>query len=141
MKFTEELFASGHPNITAKHSTTFEITRDSNVTKRGDCVIAANATRGLSDLSPQLLNLCRNDNAKITVKLQGAELTEIIEGRGSKRLTLTHPLEIVGRRSAYVSDRTLMIHADKAACDLNRDLVNALRFPTMQLRVEIRVEL
>ena len=141
MKVTEELFASGHPNVTARHSTTFEITRDSNVTRRGDCVIATNATRGLSDLSPQLRSLCRSDDAKITVNLQGAELTEIIQGRGSQHLTLSHAFEIVGRRSAYVSDRTLMIHADKAARDLNRDLVDALKFPTTRLRVEISVEL
>jgi hypothetical protein len=141
LKVTEGLFASGHPNIIAKHPTTFEITRESNVTKRGDCIIAANATRGLSELSSQFRNLCRSDDAKITIQFEAAGFTETIEGRGSRHLTLSHALEIVGRRSTYVSDRTLMIRADKAACDLNRDLVDVLRFPTAKIRVEISVEI
>jgi len=141
LRVTEELSASGHPNIIARHPTTFEITRESSVTRRGDCVIATRATRGLSDLSSQFRNLCRNDEAKITVKLEWAGLTETIEGKGSRRLTLSHALEIVGRRSAYVSDRTLMIHADKAACDVNRDLIDALKSPATKIRIEISVEL
>ena len=141
MRITEELYASGHPNIIARHPATFEITRESNVTRRGDCVIATGATRGLSDLSSQFRNLSRNNEARITVRLEGAGFTETVEGKGSKRFTLSHALEIVGRRSAYVSDRTLMIHADKAACDINRDLIDALKSPATKIRIEISVEL
>jgi len=141
LKVTEVLFAAGHPNIIGKHRTTFEITRDNELTKRGDCVIAVRATRGLNDLSAQFKNLCRNENAIITVELQAGEIEESIEGMGSPRLTLSHMSEIVGRRSTYTSERTLMIRADKAACDISRDLINALKSPAARVRVEMTVEL
>jgi hypothetical protein len=141
LRVTEELSASGHPNIIAKHPTTFEITRDIDVTKRGHCVIAVRATRGLNDMSAQFRNLCRNDGARIIVELEVAGIRETIEGRGSPRLTLGHAHEIVGRRSAYVSDRTLMIHSDKAASDINRDLINALKSQTATVHIRISAEL
>ena len=135
------MFAAGHPNIIGRHRTTFEITRDNELTKRGDCVIAVRASRGLNDLSAQFKNLCRNENAIITVELQAGEIEESIEGMGSPRLTLSHMSEIVGRRSTYTSERTLMIRADKAACDISRDLINALKSPTTKVQVEMTVEL
>ena len=141
LKVTEVLFAAGHPNIIGRHRTTFEITRDNELTKRGDCVIAVRASRGLNDLSAQFKNLCRNENAIITVMLQAGEIEESIEGMGSPRLTLSHMSEIVGRRSTYTSERTLMIRADKAACDISRDLINALKSPTTKVQVEMTVEL
>lgn len=141
LKVTEVLFAAGHPNIIGRHRTTFEITRDNELTKRGDCVIAVRASRGLNDLSAQFKNLCRNENAIITVELQAGEIEESIEGMGSPRLTLSHMSEIVGRRSTYTSERTLMIRADKAACDISRDLINALKSPTTKVQVEMTVEL
>ena len=141
LKVTEVLFAAGHPNIIGKHRTTFEITRDNELTKRGDCVIAVRSTRGLNDLSAQFKNLCRNENARITVRLQVGRIEESIEGLGSPRLTLSHMSEIVGRRSTYISERTLMIRADKAACDIGRDLVNALKSPAARVRVGMTVEL
>jgi hypothetical protein len=49
--------------------------------------------------------------------------------------------EIVGRRSTYISERTLMIRADKAACDISRDLVSALKSAAARVRVEMTVEL
>jgi hypothetical protein len=141
LRVTEELFARGHPSIIAKHRTTFEITRDSNVTKRGDCILAVRATRGLSDLSAGFRKLCMNNEAKISVALEAEGIKEVIEGTGSSGLTLGHANEIVGRRSAYVSDRTLMVHADKAACDVNRDLINVLKSQTATVRIVITVEL
>ena len=141
MRVTEELSAWGHANITAKHRTTFEITRDRNVTKRGDCIIAVRATRALTSLSPQFRNLCRDDDARVTLELEVAEIIETMTGTGSTRFTLSDPHEIVGRRSAYVSDGTLMINADKAACDINRDLINALKSQATSVRIRISVEL
>ena len=141
LKVTEVLFAAGHPNIIGKHRTTFEITRDNELTKQGDCVIAVSATRSLNDVSSRFKNICRNENAIITVRLQAGGIEESIEGVGSPRLALSHMSEIVGRRSTYISERTLMIRADKAACDISRDLVSALKSAAARVRVEMTVEL
>lgn len=141
MRIIEELFAQGHPNVLARHATTFEITKDIELTRRGDCVIAVSATKGAADLSMEFKRLCRNDEARILVELQAAGIAESIEGRGSGRLTVSHPTEIVGRKSTHISDRTIMIRADRAACDIDRDLVDALKSPTTRLRVRIIAEL
>lgn len=141
MRITEELFATGHTSITAKHHTTFEITRDSDLTGRGDCIIAVNATRGLGDFSPRFLSLCRNDGSKIVLKFETEGMSEVIQGKGSLRLPLNHEREIVGRRSSYVSDRTLMIHADKAALDIDRDIVHVLKSPKSIVHIHLSVEL
>jgi hypothetical protein len=137
MKIVEELRAQGHRNLLAKHPTTFEITKDNELTRRGDCVIGVNATKGLRDMSADFKKLCGNDQARIAVELRVGAMVEMIEGEGSQRLVLDHPTEMVGRRSSYVSDRTFMIHADRAACDLDRAMVSALRSPDTKLLVRL----
>jgi hypothetical protein len=136
----EELSARGHSNVIAKHLTTFEITKDTNLTRRGDCVIAVNATKGPRDLSVEFRNLCRHDESKILVELEVDGIVDSIEGRGSPKLALSHSSELVGRKSSYVSDRTVMIRSDKGACDLGRELIDALTSPSARLRVRITAE-
>jgi len=127
--------------VTARHPTTFELTKNAQLTRRGDCVIAVQATKGLADFSTEFRNLCERDEARIIVQLKAAGIVESIEGEGSYDLTLSHPTEIVGRKSGYVSDRTIMIHADRAACDINRDLVRELQSPRTTLHIRVMVEL
>ena len=141
MRVVEELYARGHPNVTAKHPTTFEITKDPELTRRGDCVVAVQATKAPVELSSEFKRLCRNDEAKVVVELQAIGVTESIEGRGCSRLRLSHSRDIVGRKSTHASERTIMILADKAAADINRDLIDALRFPRTKLQVRIIAEL
>jgi hypothetical protein len=137
LRVIQDFYARGHPNMTAKHPTTFEITKQGQLTKRGDCVIAVQATKSLADFLTQFRDLCRRDEARIIVELRAAGIVESIEGRGSSRLTLSHSSEIVGRKSTYVSDRTLMIRADKGACDINREMVYALK--SADTRIQIRI--
>ena len=141
LRVVEELQAKGHPNILATHSMTFEITKGHGLSRRGDCVVAVEATKGLLELSAEFKKLCRNEETRITVELEAAGITEFIRGRGNPALTLNHISEIVGRRSNFVSDRTLMIRADKAACDINRDLVRELKSSTTRVQVRIIAEL
>jgi hypothetical protein len=141
LRIVEELCAQGHPHVLAKHPTTFEITKDGELTRRGDCVIGVNATKGPRDLSSEFRNLCAHDESRIFVELEAAGFSDSIEGGGSRRLTLNHSSELVGRKSSYVSDRTIMIRADRAACDLDRELIDALTSSDTRLRVRITVEL
>ena len=141
MKIVEELLAQGHSNVLAEHPTTFEITKEPNLSRRGDCVIGVSATKSLRDFSNEFRNLCRHSESKILVELEAAGLLESIEGRGAPRLALNHPSDMVGRKSSFVSDRTIMIGADRAARDLNREFIEALTSPETKLRVRITVEL
>jgi len=67
-------------------------------------------------------------------------LSETIRGEGSPDLSFIHQTEMVGRKSSYPSDRTIMIRVDKAACDLDRRLIDALKSPNARLTVHIIAE-
>ena len=103
-------------------------------------MIAVKATKGLTEMSSEFKRLCRNDEARIQVELCAAGIQEVIQGRGDHLLRLTHPTEMVGRKSSYISDRTFMIHADRAACDIDRNLVSVLKQPATKLLVRVIVE-
>ncbi|MGO8670078.1 MAG: DUF371 domain-containing protein [Capsulimonadaceae bacterium] len=135
----EEFSARGHANITAKHATTLEITKENNLTKNGDCIIAVGATKGLAELSERFRVLCADDNAKIILEINAGEIVEIVQGRGSSSFTLSHRDDIVARKSSHVTDRTLIIAADKAARDIDRKLVRALRSPNTSVRIRLTV--
>jgi hypothetical protein len=119
---------------------TFEVTRDSHLSKRGNCVIGVSANKGASDLTPRFKEACRNESAQITVLLEAEGIVDAIHGLGSCNLTFSHQTEIVGRKSWYTSERTIMVGADKAALDLKRTLVAALKSPNTQLTVKLFVE-
>jgi len=139
MMAVEEIFARGHANITAKHATTLEITKEINLTKNGDCIIAVGATKGLAELSERFRILCADDNAKIILEINAAKIVEIVQGRGSSSFTLSHRDDIVARKSSHVTDRTLIIAADKAARDIDRKLVSVLRSPKTCVRIRLTV--
>ena len=60
-----------------------------------------------------------------------------VEGRGDPRLTFLHDTDLVVRKSAFVSDRTLMIQADKSSIDIPRDMVRLLQDANSRVTVEI----
>ncbi|MEM1624362.1 MAG: DUF371 domain-containing protein [Candidatus Nezhaarchaeales archaeon] len=135
----ETFYAWGHRNIRAMHRTTLEITKEEHVTPRGDCIIAVRSEKSVSDLSQELKQAVKHNNVRIILLLRVLDVEEVITGFGSERLLLTSQLSIVCRRSDYVCPRTLMIKCDKAAIDLNRELVNYLRMGN-KLQVVIEVE-
>ena len=119
--------ARGHPNITASHPTTFEFTRDPNVSRRGDCIIAVAAECGLAGLPAQMARAMRSPDACMRVRIRCGDAEDTIVGRGDPGLTYSHLSEMVGRRSGYACGRTLCVRADKAARDLDRELAEAMR--------------
>jgi uncharacterized protein len=140
MRVIEELHARGHANILGTHVMTFEITKGSQLSKRGDCVIGVSADRGANDLSTEFKEACKQEGAKITVRFEAEGTIEIIHGRGNRNLSFTHPSEMVGRKSMFTSDRTIMVSADKAAADLDRRLISLLKSPATRLNVQLEVE-
>ena len=137
MEITEIIFAYGHENIQATHKSTLEITKEAELSKRGDCVIAVSADKALADLSLGFKESLRKKNAKITMLIEAGEVAEVMNAFGSPRLILTHPTDIVIRKSSYICSRTLAIQADKAACDLSRKLVKKLRNPKQKVKITL----
>lgn len=125
----------------ARHRSTLEITRDEELSLRGDCIIAVGADRALADFPERFKQLARSSRARIRMVLRAGEREVTIVGRGHERLSFTSASSIVVRRSGYTCGRTLMVHASHAARDLPRSFVALLRNPEQELVAEISVEL
>lgn len=123
----EKIKAKGHENITARHRTTMEITAESHLTERGDCIIAVSADRGMPNFSNEFKERLRNENTRLKIKLTCAGLEEILIAYGHPDLTFKNPNEMVIRRSKFICNRTLAIKADKASYDLDRKFVEKLK--------------
>ena len=137
MQYTFE--ATGHENVLSKHKSTFEITTDSTLTLKGDCIIGLNSSVTLNDFPQQLREKIMCDDTKIEILLETPNAKDKITGFGSSELTLSHPSDIVCRKSTFTCSRTLMIKADKAAIDLDEDLIKDLS-NCETLRVTISVD-
>jgi len=140
MKITEVIHARGHENIQATHKTTFEITREKALTKRGDCVVAVDATKGAVGLYPRFKEAAKKEGARIAITIEAGGLKEVVNAKGSPRLLFLHPTDLVVRKSDYVCGRTIAIRADKAAIDISRKIVEKLRDPYQRVRITLTVE-
>ncbi len=138
-ELTEIVFGHGHENILATHRSTLEFTRDAHLSRNGDCIVAVGADKALADLSTEFRENLRKPNAKLTLVIEANGVSTQVKAHGSPQLILTHPTEVVIRKSAYISDRTLAIHADKAAADLPRKLVEKLRNPRQKVKITMMV--
>ena len=112
----------GHPNTLATHKNTIEFTKESNLTKNGDCILGVRADFQLDELRGIVKNF-----SKIKIILKTGNLKEEIISSVNKDFNDGH--EIVIRKSEYCSNRTLAIRADKAAADIDRRLVELLKTP------------
>jgi len=135
----ETVTAWGHENVMSLHKTTIEVTKEEELTKRGDCIIGARADMGLADLSEAFKNAARDKNAKIAVTFKAGSATETVTGSGHPDLTFTHETDMVIRKSNFTCSRTLMVNADKSAAELDRKLISALKNKSQKLTVNIEV--
>ena len=119
---------------------TFEITKDTHLTLRGDCIIAVDADKSLSDLSDEFKRILHNNDAKIRITIKVDNEKEEVVGCGNTKLTFASPTSIVIRRSSYVCDRTLAIRANKSAGNLSRSLVAKLKDPKNRVVLELAVD-
>ena len=132
---TETIRARGHENVIGEHESTFELTSDDWLTPAGDCILAVDADRTPTEFSPEFVEACKSRDATITARLEVTPVgsndgpgpfVETITGRGDPELTFESDRSLVGRTSDYVDGRTVLVEADAAAVDVDRDLVSAL---------------
>ncbi|MGD2250647.1 MAG: DUF371 domain-containing protein [Candidatus Methanofastidiosia archaeon] len=126
--------AYGHPNILATHPTTLEVTTESFVTKKGDCIIGVKASHSVADIRDTLLPL-KGSHIDITFSVQN--ITETVTGFLHPDLLFTNTISMVLRKSSFICPRTLVVHADKAAQDLSRTLVEKMRHHTQKMVIHI----
>jgi hypothetical protein len=122
----ETIRCRGHENVRAEHVSTFEVTTDDWLTPAGDCILAVEADRPPADFDDAFVAACRDADATITATVEAGGYHAVVTGRGDPDLTFDSDRSAVGRTSDHVDDRTVMVGADAAAADLDRDLVAAL---------------
>ena len=136
----EEVKFRGHPMVRSTHPTTLEVTTEEHLTENGDCIIGVGADKGCSGVSEAVKEGLRRTGARVTIRISVGGHTFRAEARGDPRLELSHPHDIVIRKSGFVSDRTLVLGASAAAKDVPREMVRLLTDPSTTGRLEIEVE-
>ena len=132
--------ARGHAAVLSTHATTLEVTKEKALTERGDCVVAVGSSAGLKDLPPAMKKALANKGVKARLTLEIGNKQFAVEGQGDPGLTFSHPTDLVIRKSGFVSDRTLMVHADRAAADIPRPFVRLLQDPAQKVSVQLTIE-
>ena len=139
-KVVEKIDARGHSSVSAQHKTTFEFTKEGNLTAKGDCILAVAANKGARDLSEEFKRLATRDDSRIAIMIAVDGVTETAEGRGSSLLVFTHETDIVARKSRFACDRTVMVESNKAAADFSRDLTKRLAKPSATVHITLVAE-
>ncbi len=127
METRERITCRGHPLVRGTHPTTFEVTTEGHLTCQGDCIIGVRADRGAGGLSSDFRKVLADDGAVLVTRLTSGGSSVEVHGRGSSRMTLTHPTDLVWRRSSFVCDRTVAILCDQVAATLPREFIQALK--------------
>jgi hypothetical protein len=123
MEAQEIIHCRGHPLVLGTHPTTFEVTREVHLTKKGNCIIGISADKGCDRLSAEFKRVLTHDDAVLITRLSCDGKTVEVESRGSSQFTLDHPTDIVWRRSSFVCGRTIGIMSDHVAATLPEGLL------------------
>ena len=126
MKAQEFVRCRGHPLVLGTHPTTFEVTCEDHLTENGNCIIGVAADKGCAGLSAAFRAVLAHDNAVLLTRLECGGVTVQVTSRGSARMKLDHPSDMVWRRSSFVCGRTIGILSDKVALTLPEELIKNL---------------
>ncbi|MEK6949916.1 MAG: DUF371 domain-containing protein [Nanoarchaeota archaeon] len=142
----------GHENITARHKTTFEFTKDEGLSLNGDCIIGVRA-----DFSPDKIKQfvkSLGNNKKITISIEPLDYNDedsnnktiIKQKKNIEKINceinpdFNSGGEMVIRKGDFISERTLAVKADKAAFELDRGLIKFLQQPSSRIKVILNCE-
>ncbi len=114
-----------------------EITTENFLTVKGTCIIGISSDLTLDSLDDEIKTLARSQNTKIVLRISIGNISDEITGRGSQGLTYEDVVSMVARTSTYECGRTLMVEADKAASDIDRELIAKLQDPEITAECEL----
>ena len=121
--------AYGHPNILGTHKTTLEFTKDVELTLKGDCIVGVKADFDLKKIKRFIK---KSTNKKITITIKPITKDKKYQKTKETASAELNPnfdsdKEFVVRKTDFVSERTFAISSNKAAFELNRDLIRFLK--------------
>lgn len=111
---------SGHENVLGNHKNTIEFTKESYLTKKGDCIVGISADFSYDQVMKIVTNF-----SKIKVIIEIDCIIDTLTAFINKKFDDKE--EIVIRRSGYLSKRTLGINSNKAVIDINRQIIEKLK--------------
>lgn len=124
-----EIGFRGHENVRLLHSTTIEVTAEEGLTPRGDCILGVGASCACAGLPGGLKRRMRDPGAELSFLFSVGGLGFEVRGRGDPGLSLTHPTDLVVRRSGFVCPRTAAVRCDAASDSVPREMAGLLRDP------------
>jgi hypothetical protein len=131
-------YGKGHPNISAKHKTTLEFTKAKTLSKRGNCIVVIKCEKACKDLPEEFKTLLRKGK-KLHIIIECEGLRDELIAQGHEKLELSSEEDIVIRKSDFIDARTLAIRANKAACDLRRELVEKLKNNNTKVKIIMEI--
>ena len=135
-----EFHCYGHQNVFGTHHSTLEITKDKDLSPRGDCIVGINSDIALVDISEEIKKMIQDEKSIVKLILEVENLKEEIIGYGHKNLELSDKRAMIARKSSYTCKRTLLINANKAAKDISRDIIEKMKNPSTKMKVTIQVQ-
>ncbi|MFP3219655.1 MAG: DUF371 domain-containing protein [Candidatus Marsarchaeota archaeon] len=130
--------ASGHPNVRAAHKTTLEITSESSLSERGDCIVAVGSDLTAAGLPEEVKEKIRS-GARVTLTISAGQYVDVVKGFGDPGLVLDGKKGMIFRKSGYLSPDTVAVKCDKSAANLDRGLVEELK-KAGHVEFELKVE-
>ena len=125
MRYEIEFF--GHENIRSNHKKTIEITKESHLTPRGDCIVGVNADFNEKEL------MRVEGNFKMIITVDGITEELFFE----KNPDFSDKTELVIRRGEFSSERTLGLRADRVCSDFSDEFRQRLKIPRNKIDIEI----
>jgi hypothetical protein len=135
---SDTIYAYGHENVLCTHSSTIEITKDTSLTSKGDCILGINSSKACFDLDSKLMEQIYSGNkCKVTIMVE--DLIDIFYGYGDEKLPLLSNKDMIFRKSDFICNRTVLINCTKSSLDLNRDLINALKINGKKITIILEI--
>ncbi|MCE7735387.1 MAG: DUF371 domain-containing protein [Candidatus Heimdallarchaeota archaeon] len=127
---------NGHKNITAAHKSTWQVTKEVHIMPRGDCIIGVGSNVACNDLPNWLKEHLRNEG-KIRIEMKIGELQLVGMAEGHKDLTFEDNVDMVFRKSTFISPRTVAINSSIVAKDLPWPMIELLQNPNSSLQIKL----
>lgn len=132
----ETIYVYGHENIICTHNSTLEITKDKELSIKGNCILGIKSSKACADLNPNLKFLLKQAK-RFKILIRVGEICDYFYGYGHPDLTLLHKNDIVFRKSNFICDRTILIKCTKSSNELNRMLIEKLKNEYKKFFIEI----
>ena len=80
-----------------------------------------------NDIPEKMKKLLSSSKTNITFTIKVNDFSFKVNGKGHDNLVLTHPHDIVIRKSSFVCPRTLATNCDKASDSIPRQMIKVLQ--------------